>query len=59
VIKPNGSVVYLLGQRLIRIDSRGSAVLDEGPGIDFASLAFNATRVYWLHDNAPRTASLR
>jgi hypothetical protein len=30
VIKPNGSVVYLLGRRLIRMDSRGSAVLDEG-----------------------------
>jgi hypothetical protein len=59
VIKPNGSVVYLLGQRLIRIDSRGSAVLDEGPGIDPASLAINRTRVYWLHDNAPRTGSLR
>jgi hypothetical protein len=59
VIKPNGSVVYLPGQRLIRIDPRGSTVLDEGPGIDPASLAVNRTRVYWLHDNAPRTASLR
>jgi hypothetical protein len=58
-IKPNGSVVYLLGQRLIRIYPRGRTVLDEGPGIDPASLAVNRTRVYWLHDNAPRTASLR
>ena len=59
VIKPNGSVVHVLGQRLFRIDSRGSALLDEGPGIDSGSLAVNRTRVYWLHDNKPRTASLR
>jgi hypothetical protein len=59
VLKPNGSVAYVLGQRLFRIDSRGSALLDEGPGIDSGSLAVNRTRVYWLHDNMPRTASLR
>jgi hypothetical protein len=59
VIKPNGSVAYVLGQRLIRTDSRGSAVLDVGPGIDAESLAVNPTRVYWLRDNMPRTASLR
>lgn len=59
VIKPNGSVAYLRGPQLFRIDSRGSALLDEGPGIDGGSLAVNRTRVYWLHDDLPRTASLR
>lgn len=59
VIKLNGSVGFVLGPRVIRIDSRGSAVLDEGPGIDGGSLAVNRTRLYWLHDNLPRTASLR
>jgi hypothetical protein len=59
VIKPNGSIGYLLGRQLYRIDSRGSALLDEGPGIDGGSLAVNRTRLYWLHDNLPRTASLR
>ena len=59
VIKPNGSIGYLLGQQLYRIDSRGPTLLDEGPGIDGGSLAVNRTRLYWLHDNVPRTASLR
>ena len=59
VIKPNGSVAYVLGPQLIRIDSRGSALLDEGAGIDSGSLAVNRTRLYWLRDNMPRTASLR
>ena len=59
VIKPNGSVGYVLGQQLFRIDSRGSALLDEGAGIDSASLAVNRTRLYWLHDNIPRSAALR
>ena len=58
-IKPNGSVGYVLGQQLFRIDSRGSALLDEGAGIDSASLAVNRTRLYWLHDNVPRSAALR
>jgi len=59
VIKPNGSVGYVLGQQLFRIDSRGSALLDEGAGIDSASLAVNRTRLYWLHDNIPQSAALR
>ena len=59
VIKPNGSIGYLLGRQLYRIDSRGPTLLDEGPGIDGGSLAVNRTRLYWLHDNVPRTASLR
>ncbi len=59
VIKPNGSVAFVLGAQLIRIDSRGRALLDEGPGIDSGSLAVNRTRLYWLHDNVPQTASLR
>jgi hypothetical protein len=59
VIKPNGSIGYLLGQQLYRYDSRGPQLLDEGPGIDGGSLAVNRTRLYWLHDNAPRTAPLR
>lgn len=58
-IKPNGSVGYVLGQQLFRIDSRGSALLDEGAGIDYGSLAVNRTRLYWLRDNIPHTASLR
>ena len=59
VIKPNGSIGYLLGRQLYRIDSRGPTLLDEGSGIDGGSLAVNRTRLYWLHDNVPRTASLR
>jgi hypothetical protein len=59
VIKPNGSVGYVLGQQLFRMDSRGSALLDEGAGIDSGSLAVNRTRLYWLHDNIPQSASLR
>jgi hypothetical protein len=59
VIKPNGSVAFVLGQQLIRIDTRGTALLDQGPGIDSGSLAVNRTRVYWLHDNIPQSASLR
>ena len=59
VIKPNGSIGYLLGRQLYRIDSRGSALLDEGPGIDGGSLAVNRTRLYWLRDNQPHTSSLR
>ena len=59
VIKPNGSIGYLLGQQLYRYDSRGRQLLDEGPGIDGGSLAVNRTRLYWLHDNVPRTAPLR
>jgi hypothetical protein len=59
VIKPNGSVAFVLGAQLIRIDSRGRALLDEGPGIDSVSLAVNRTRLHWLHDNVPQTASLR
>lgn len=59
VIKPNGSIGYLLGQQLYRFDSRGPTLLDEGPGIDGGSLAVNRTRLYWLHDNMARTASLR
>lgn len=59
VIKPNGSIGYLLGQQLYRYDSRGPQLLDEGPGIDGGSLAVNRTRLYWLHDNVPRTAPLR
>jgi hypothetical protein len=58
-IKPNGSIGYVLGPQLYRIDSRGRVLLDEGAGIDAASLAVNRTRLYWLHDNVPRTASLR
>lgn len=59
VIKPNGSVAYVLGPQLIRIDTGGSAIVDEGPGIDSGSLAVNRTRLYWLHDNLPQTTSLR
>lgn len=59
VMKPNGSIGYLLGQQLYRIDSRGTALLDEGSGIDGGSLAVNRTRLYWLRDNLPQTASLR
>ena len=59
VIKPNGSIGYLLGQQLYRYDSRGPQLLDQGPGIDGGSLAVNRTRLYWLHDNVPRTAPLR
>ena len=57
VIKRNGSVAYVLGQRLIRIDSTGSTVLDEGPGMDGDSLAANPTRLYWMRDGVPKTAS--
>jgi hypothetical protein len=59
VIKRNGSVAYVLGQRLIRIDSTGSTVLDEGPGIDGDSLAANPTRLYWMRDGVPKAASFR
>jgi hypothetical protein len=59
VIKPNGSVAFVLGQQLIRIDTRGTALLDQGAGIDSGSLAVNRTRVYWLNDNIPQSASLR
>jgi hypothetical protein len=59
VIKPNGSVAYVLGPQVIRIAPRGSALLDEGPGIDDGSLAVNRTRLYWLRNNQPQTASLR
>jgi hypothetical protein len=59
VIKPNGSVAYVLGPQLIRIDTGGSAIVDEGPGIDSGSLAVNRTRLYWLRDNLPQTTSLR
>jgi hypothetical protein len=59
VIKPNGSVAYVLGQRLIRIESTGSTVLDEGAGIDGDSLAANRTRLYWMRDGVPKSAPFR
>ena len=40
VIKPNGSIGYLVGRQLYRIDTRGPTLLDEGPGIDGGSLAW-------------------
>ena len=59
VIKPNGSVAYVLGQRLIRIESSGSTVLDEGAGIDGDSLAANRTRLYWMRGGVPKSAPFR
>jgi hypothetical protein len=56
LVKPNGSVAFLLGERLIRIDSTGTATLDEGPGIDPASLAASSNRLYWMRGGAPQTA---
>jgi hypothetical protein len=56
LVKPNGSVAFLLGEHLIRLDSTGSAVLDEGPGIDPDSLAASANRLYWMRDGATQTA---
>jgi hypothetical protein len=32
-------------------------VLDEGPGMDGDSLAANPTRLYWMRDGVPNTAS--
>jgi hypothetical protein len=54
-----GSVAYVLGQRLLRIDSRGAAVLADGPGIDAGSLAAAPGRLYWMQDGLARSASLR
>jgi hypothetical protein len=56
LVKANGSVAFLLGERLIRIDSAGTAVLDEGPGIDPGSLAANSNRLYWMRGDAPQSA---
>jgi hypothetical protein len=60
LLKPNGSIAYLLGSQLspqlIRIDATGTAVLDEGPGIDPKSLAASAGRLYWMNGGTPRTA---
>jgi hypothetical protein len=56
LVKPNGSIAYLLGSQLIRIDATGTAVLDEGPGIDPKSLAASAGRLYWMNGETPRTA---
>jgi hypothetical protein len=56
LVKPNGSVAFLLGERLTRIDSSGTAVLDEGPGIDPLSLAASRNRLYWMRGGAPQSA---
>jgi hypothetical protein len=56
LVKRNGSVAFLLGERLMRIDSSGAAVLDEGPGIDPLSLAASRNRLYWMRGGAPQSA---
>jgi hypothetical protein len=55
LLKRNGSLAYVLGERLVRVDATGTAVLDEG-GIDPSSLAASPGRLFWMHGDAPRTA---
>jgi hypothetical protein len=59
LLTPRGSVAYVHGQRLLRIDSRGAAVLAEGPGIEAGSLAAAPGRLYWMQDGVPQSTSLR
>jgi hypothetical protein len=56
LLKRNGSIALLVGGRLIRVDTTGTAVLDEGPGIDADSLAASRNRLYWMRGDAPQTA---
>ncbi len=56
LLKRNGSLALLIDGRLIRMDATGTAVLDEGPGIDLDSLAASRNRLYWMRGDAPHTA---
>jgi hypothetical protein len=56
LLKRNGSIALLIAGRLVRADTTGTAVLDEGPGIDAESLAASGNRLYWMRGDAPQTA---
>jgi hypothetical protein len=57
LLKRNGSIALLVEGRLVRVDSTGTAVVDEGPGIDEDSLAASRNRLYWMREGAPHTAA--
>lgn len=69
VVKRNGSVAWLARDftggdeetQVVARDGDGRRLLDRGPGIAPGSLALSENRatIYWLHDGAPRSATLR
>jgi hypothetical protein len=56
VLKRNGSVAYVIGSRVVRVDVSGVKVVDEGPGIEPDSLAANGRLLYWTRGGVARSA---
>jgi len=59
VIGERGAFALLLGGAVMKVDAEGEAVLDPGPGVEEGSLALAGPRLYWMRDDAPRSARLR
>jgi hypothetical protein len=51
-------VAYADGRVMLADGDKEETVLDPGPGIEDGSLAFSSTRLYWVRDGLPQTASL-
>ncbi len=57
LIKRNGSLAYLNGEGVVRVDRSGVSVVDPGPGIEQGSLATDGKHLYWLRDGEPQAAT--
>lgn len=68
VVKPDGAAAWIVDGgsfvrythhvELVRIDRRGEAVLDSGPGIYPPSLRLSGSRLTWRDHNSVRSATL-
>ena len=56
LLKANGSLAYLSGGALTKVDTTGSTVVDPGPGVDPGSIAANRGRLYWSNGGVARFA---
>lgn len=54
----DGEAVTCCGVFRLDVDGKDPVQLDSGPDIDPASFAMAAGRVYWMHGDEPRTATL-
>jgi hypothetical protein len=56
VLKRNGSIAYVIGSKVVRVDASGAKVVDDGPGIEAESLAANGRLLYWTRGGVARSA---
>lgn len=56
LLKRNGSIAYVIGNKVVAYDGDGVRTVDEGPGLEPDSLAANGRLLYWTRGGVARSA---